>query len=209
MNADTGVCPGAQDNNSKCAQAWLAAQSGQGEYAATSALGRVELMRVVARQGEPGQAERARYLLDGLDILPLAEPVIALAETIGPPTLRSLDAIHLAAAAQIKRELTAFDGRLPRGRYRNRITRRRSRVTVPPTRRPALSRQSGSGCCCQLRVFGGADGGRCISAIVASECLTAVERCDGTKRRVRGAAARGDVPDGVHQICLADPNSTQ
>jgi uncharacterized protein len=87
---------------------WLAAQSGQGEYAVTSALGRVELMRVVARYGEPGQAERARYLLDGLDIVPLTEPVIALAETIGPATLRSLAAIHLAAAAQIKRELTAF-----------------------------------------------------------------------------------------------------
>jgi predicted nucleic acid-binding protein len=29
-------------------RAWLTAQSGQGEYAATSALGRVELMRVVA-----------------------------------------------------------------------------------------------------------------------------------------------------------------
>jgi predicted nucleic acid-binding protein len=89
-------------------RAWLTAQSDQGEYAATSALGRVELMRAVARYGEPGQAERARYLLDGLDILPLTEPVIALAETIGPPTLRSLDAIHLAAAAQIERELTAF-----------------------------------------------------------------------------------------------------
>jgi predicted nucleic acid-binding protein len=89
-------------------QTWLTTQSGQGEYTVTSALGRVELMRVVARYGEPGQAERARYLLDGLDILPLAEPVIALAETIGPPTLRSLDAIHLAAAAQIERELAAF-----------------------------------------------------------------------------------------------------
>jgi hypothetical protein len=87
---------------------WLTTQSGQDEYAATSALGRVELMRAVARYGEPGQAERARYLLDGLDILPLTEPVIALAETVGPPTLRSLDAIHLAAAVQIKRELTAF-----------------------------------------------------------------------------------------------------
>lgn len=87
---------------------WLTAQSGQGEDAATSTLGRVELMRVVARYGQPGQTERARYLLDGRDILPLTEPVIGLAETIGPATLRSLDAIHLAAAAQIKRELTAF-----------------------------------------------------------------------------------------------------
>ena len=94
---------------------WLTEQGDQGEYAATSALGRVELMRVVARYGEPGQAERARYLLDGLDILPLTEPVITLAETIGPATLRSLDAIHLAAAARIKRELTAvvtYDHRL-------------------------------------------------------------------------------------------------
>jgi predicted nucleic acid-binding protein len=89
-------------------QAWLATQCDQGEFAATSALGRVELMRVVARYGEPGQSERARYLLDGLDILPLTEPVIALAETVGPPTLRSLDAIHLASAAQIEQELTAF-----------------------------------------------------------------------------------------------------
>lgn len=81
---------------------WLAMQSDQGEYTATSALGRVELMRVVARYGEPGQSDRARYLLDGLDVLPLTEQVIALAETVGPPTLRSLDAIHLAAAAQIE-----------------------------------------------------------------------------------------------------------
>jgi predicted nucleic acid-binding protein len=96
------------ENETPDLQAWLAERSGQGEYAATSALGRVELMRVVARYGEPGQSERARYLLDGLDILPLTEPVMALAEAIGPPTLRSLDAIHLAAAAQIERELTAF-----------------------------------------------------------------------------------------------------
>ncbi|EUA17425.1 type II toxin-antitoxin system VapC family toxin [Mycobacterium xenopi] len=87
---------------------WLTTQNDQGEFAATSALSRVELMRVVARYGEPGQAERARYLLDGLDILPITEPVITLAETIGPATLRSLDALHLAAAAQINRELTAF-----------------------------------------------------------------------------------------------------
>jgi predicted nucleic acid-binding protein len=89
-------------------QAWLTMQSGHGEHAVTSALGRVELMRVVAGHEEPGQAERARYLLDGLDIIRLTEPVTALAETIGPPTLRPLDAVHLAAATQIKRELTAF-----------------------------------------------------------------------------------------------------
>lgn len=89
-------------------RSWLIAQSGQGEHAATSALGRIELMRAVARQGEPGLRERARYLLDGLGILPITDAVITLAESIGPATLRPLDAIHLASASQIRAELTSF-----------------------------------------------------------------------------------------------------
>ena len=97
---------------------WLTAQIDQGDSAATSALGKVELMRTVARYGDTGQAERARYLLDGLDILPLTEPMMTLAESIGPATLRSLDAIHLAAAAHFEQELTAvvtYDHRLLSG----------------------------------------------------------------------------------------------
>ena len=97
---------------------WLAAQIDQGESAATSALGRVELMRTVARYGDIGQADRARYLLDGLDILPLTEPIMTLAESLGPATLRSLDAIHLAAAAYVGQELTVvvtYDHRLMNG----------------------------------------------------------------------------------------------
>lgn len=96
-------------------QAWLASQRDQGEYNATSALGRVELMRVVARYGEPGHVERARYVLDGLDILPLTKTVMSLAETVGPVALRSLDAIHLASVVQVKQHLTTvvtYDRRL-------------------------------------------------------------------------------------------------
>ena len=87
---------------------WLTDHIDQGESAATSTLGRVELMRTVARYGEAGQFDRARYLLDGLDMLPLTDAVMTLAESIGPATLRSLDAIHLAAAAHFRQELTAF-----------------------------------------------------------------------------------------------------
>ena len=97
---------------------WLTAQIDAGESAAASALGRVELMRTVARYGDTGQADRARYLLDGLDILPLTESMMTLAESIGPATLRSLDAIHLAAAAYFEQELTAvvtYDHRLLNG----------------------------------------------------------------------------------------------
>lgn len=89
-------------------RSWLRARMDEGESAATSTLARVELMRTVARHGEKGQTERARYLLDGLDVLPLTEVLMTLAESIGPPTLRSLDAIHLAAAALIGPELIAF-----------------------------------------------------------------------------------------------------
>jgi predicted nucleic acid-binding protein len=89
-------------------RSWLSARIDERESAATSTLGRVELMRTVARHGEPGQAERARYPLDGLDVVPLTEALMTLAESIGPPTLRSLDAIHLAAAALFRQELTAF-----------------------------------------------------------------------------------------------------
>ena len=71
-------------------RSWLVARTEQGEYAVTSALGRVELMRAVARQGEPGLPERARYLLEGLDILPTSDAVIALAVSIGPAALRSI-----------------------------------------------------------------------------------------------------------------------
>ncbi|GAA4386007.1 type II toxin-antitoxin system VapC family toxin [Tsukamurella soli] len=73
-----------------------------------SDLCRVEIMRVALRHGGSGLTEQARFLLDGFDMIPLTESVITLAETIGPPTLRSLDAIHLAAAKQVESELTAF-----------------------------------------------------------------------------------------------------
>lgn len=99
-------------------RAWLGAQGDRGETAVTSALGRVELMRAVARVAKRGLRERALFVLDGLDVLPITPRVIALAESIGPATLRSLDAIHLAAASQIKQELTVlvtYDHRLLEG----------------------------------------------------------------------------------------------
>ncbi|MFD4369389.1 type II toxin-antitoxin system VapC family toxin [Rhodococcus sp. NPDC058521] len=86
--------------------AWLTQRSE--EAVVTSALGRIELMRTAARDGTPGMAERAHNLLDSLDIVPISESVVALAETIGAAHLRSLDAIHLASAAQLGNQLGAF-----------------------------------------------------------------------------------------------------
>lgn len=74
----------------------------------TSALTRVELIRLARRRDIPGLPDRARYVLDGVDSLPISAPVIEAAATVGEPALRSLDAIHLASAQQISEHLTAF-----------------------------------------------------------------------------------------------------
>ena len=87
---------------------WLTAQIDQDESAATASPGRTWEPSGGRGHGDISQADRARYLLDGLDILPLTEPMMMLAESLGPATLRSLDAIHLAAAAYFEQELTAF-----------------------------------------------------------------------------------------------------
>ena len=59
-----------------------------------------------------------RALSEDLDILAITDEVIETAETIGPDSLRSLDAIHLASAAQLGDALTAvvaYDRRLIEG----------------------------------------------------------------------------------------------
>lgn len=84
--------------------AWLAQNDDDPHV--TSALGRIELMRAAARDGRTATVERARDLLDGMQLVAVSDDVVRLAESIGPPSLRSLEAIHLASAAQIP--LTAF-----------------------------------------------------------------------------------------------------
>ncbi|GAA4810022.1 type II toxin-antitoxin system VapC family toxin [Tomitella cavernea] len=81
----------------------------------TSALTRVELIRVARRQGLPELVDRARRVLDAVDTLPITPHVIDSAASVGLPALRSLDALHLASALQIAEHLTdfvAYDRRL-------------------------------------------------------------------------------------------------
>ncbi|MDQ4010948.1 MAG: type II toxin-antitoxin system VapC family toxin [Actinomycetota bacterium] len=72
---------------------------------ATSVIGCVELVRVAQRFAA---ADGARLLLAGLDTIPLIEHVADVAQTTGPATLRTLDAIHLASALSVREELIAF-----------------------------------------------------------------------------------------------------
>jgi len=67
----------------------------------------VEAHRVATRLGVV-PSNRAPNLLEGLALVPLSNPVRALARGVGPPVLRSLDAIHLATAMSLRADLDVF-----------------------------------------------------------------------------------------------------
>ncbi len=73
----------------------------------TSVIATVEVRRAVARR--PGVPPgRVDDVLGRTAVLALEPPVIEGAATIGPATLRTLDAIHLASAAELGEDLEAF-----------------------------------------------------------------------------------------------------
>lgn len=63
-----------------------------------SRLMRIELMRLGMREGVLAQADQ---LLTGVALLPVDDDLLAAAETIGPPAVGTLDAIHLVTALRL------------------------------------------------------------------------------------------------------------
>lgn len=86
-------------------QEWLRTRAGV--PVATSALGRVEVLRAARRAGGAAFTE-AQAVIGDVDLVPLDQGVQDLACEIGEPALRTLDAIHLASAVLLRDELTAF-----------------------------------------------------------------------------------------------------
>jgi predicted nucleic acid-binding protein len=68
---------------------------------------RTEVLRATRRHGAAA-IERARALLQTLQILQLGDALLDAAGMLEPVEMRSLDAIHLAAANLIAPELTAL-----------------------------------------------------------------------------------------------------
>jgi uncharacterized protein len=68
------------------------------------ALARVEVVRAVRSQGEAAHT-RARALLERLSLLRLDDSLLDTAAQLDGPSLRSLDANHLAAAQALGAEL--------------------------------------------------------------------------------------------------------
>ena len=80
----------------------------------SSALLVLETRRAILRTA-PGELTRADLLLTRIDQVSITRAVVEAASRLPDPSLRSLDAIHLATALQVERELEAlvtYDGRL-------------------------------------------------------------------------------------------------
>ncbi len=85
-----------------------------GDDLATSDLTRTELNRA-ARRVTPDRMDRVRTTIESLAVSGLPTRVFDAAGRIDPPTLRSLDALHLAAALELGDELdgiVTYDDRL-------------------------------------------------------------------------------------------------
>jgi predicted nucleic acid-binding protein len=80
----------------------------------TSVIGHIEVMRAANRVG-PATTAAAGRLLESVDTLVLTDAIVTVAKSIGPPELRTLDAVHLATALEYRRYLDAvcvYDRRL-------------------------------------------------------------------------------------------------
>lgn len=74
---------------------------------ASCTLARVEVVRAVRGRGAPAVA-RARRLLQRLNLVQMNDELLEAAAIMDPRIVRSLDAIHLAAAQLFGDELTAL-----------------------------------------------------------------------------------------------------
>jgi predicted nucleic acid-binding protein len=91
------------ERESEALRAWLRVRPTR----ASAALLRVELVRVVRRAGLPRLIPEARKLLAGVHLIRLDETLLDRAADLDPIDLRSLDSIHLAAAASLGDDLAA------------------------------------------------------------------------------------------------------
>jgi predicted nucleic acid-binding protein len=90
----------------------------------TSRLARVELRRLGLRENALAAADR---LLAGVALVPVDDAILAAAETVEPPTVATLDAIHLATALRLAEAalvdaVVTYDARLADGAHHHGLT---------------------------------------------------------------------------------------
>jgi predicted nucleic acid-binding protein len=102
------------EEGSSALRGWLAPHD---ERMFSSDLLRTELLRVTRRHA-PEQMVQARAILDSLVLVRLTTGIFERAALLDPSHLRSLDALHLAAALEMGDELeglVTYDQRLAEG----------------------------------------------------------------------------------------------
>lgn len=91
----------------------LRERSAAGDLIASSELAWLEIARAISRAGVAGVDELLHAACTGIARQPLTPVVMQRARTIGPASLRSLDAIHLSAAISLGAvEMLTYDRRL-------------------------------------------------------------------------------------------------
>jgi uncharacterized protein len=107
LDASAIVKLATEEPESDTLRAWLRGRSS----VITSRISSVEVARAIARKTE-GSVAPARSALreafTSVSLLELDADIANHAADLGPPTVRALDAIHLASALAIGDELTAF-----------------------------------------------------------------------------------------------------
>jgi predicted nucleic acid-binding protein len=97
-------------------ESWALADALAGEQLISSEICRVELGRALLRLGlGPGAERLVRGVVERIELLRVDDQILDRASEVGPNDLRTLDAIHLASALAIGRELDAvvtYDRRL-------------------------------------------------------------------------------------------------
>lgn len=93
------------EDESAALASWVAGRPGVAHLSSDIVL--VELPRAVMRR-EPTLLLAAHRLVTQLNTIELTPDLLEVAATLQPPTLRSLDAIHLATALRARHQLTAF-----------------------------------------------------------------------------------------------------
>lgn len=80
------------------------------ELLVSSIVAAVEVPRAAGRLADRHEVvvERAEHVIDGVELLWLDTGIVSAASRLSPVQLRSLDAIHLASALSLGRDLTSF-----------------------------------------------------------------------------------------------------
>src|SRR5687767_10317774 len=87
-------------------ESWALADTLAGDLLISSEICRVELGRALLRLGLGQGAERlVRDVVERIELLRLDDQILDRASDVGPSDLRTLDAIHLASALALGREL--------------------------------------------------------------------------------------------------------